>query len=95
MTVMALHISPDIQARIIEKIETGEYPDADAVLDRALDVLGDVERLNHLRSLLAVGAEQVARGEVIPYTDELREEIKRSARRRFAEGERAGPDVRP
>jgi hypothetical protein len=94
-TDMALQISPDIQARIAEKIESGDYPDADAVLDRALDVLGEVERLNHLRSLLAVSAEQVARGELIPYTDELREEIKQSALRRFDAGELPSPDVCP
>lgn len=92
---MALRISPDIQARIAEKIESGDYPDADAVLDRALDVLGEVERLNHLRRLLAVGAEQVARGEVIPYTEELLEEIKKSALRRFEAGETPSPDVCP
>lgn len=92
---MALQISPENQARITDLLEHGDDPDADAVVERALDLLNEVERLNHLKSLLAVSAEQAARSEVIPYDDELREEIKRSARRRFAAGEVAGPDVRP
>jgi len=92
---MALQLNPRNQARITELLRHGDYPDADAVVERALNLLNEVERLNHLKSLLAVSAEQAAKGEVIPYDDELREEIKRSARRRFAAGEIAGPDVRP
>ena len=92
---MALQISPRNQARITELLEHGDYPDADAVVERALDLLNEVERLNYLKSLLAVSAEQAARGEVIPYDNELREEIKGSARRRFAAGEVAGPEARP
>ena len=92
---MALQIRPDIQARIAETIESGDYPDADVVLDRALDVLSKVERLNHLRTRLAVGAEQAARGELIPHDDNLRKEIMQSALRRFEAGELPSPDVCP
>ena len=92
---MALRLSPEIESRIAEKVESSGYPDADAVVERALDLLNEVERLNHLKSLLAVSTAQAARGEVIPYDDELRAEIKGSTRKRFAAGEVAGPDVRP
>ncbi len=59
---MALQISPRNQARITELLEHGDYPDADAVVERALDLLNEVERLNYLKSLLAVSAEQAAKG---------------------------------
>lgn len=92
---MALELSPELESRIAEKVESSGYPDADAVIERALDLLNEVERLDHLSRLIAVGADQAARGEVIPYDDALRAEMRESARRRFAAGEVAGPDVRP
>jgi hypothetical protein len=94
-TIMALQISSRNQARITDMIEHGKFADVDTIIDKALTLLEERERFLHLKRLLAVGAEQAARGELIPYTDELREEIKRSARERFAAGEVAGPDVRP
>ena len=92
---MALQLSPEIQARIAEKVESGDYPDADAVVDRALDVLNQVECLNHLKKLLTVGAEQATRGELIPYDDAFRAEARRIARERLAAGEQPSPDVCP
>ncbi|HYI26200.1 MAG TPA: hypothetical protein VD767_12385 [Thermomicrobiales bacterium] len=88
---MALQISPEIQARIIEMVERGDYADADEILGEALDQL----ELATLRQLLAEGASDIEAGRVVEYTPELLEETKLEALRRFAEGERAGPDVRP
>ncbi len=60
---MALQISPGNQARIAELLEHGDYHDDDVVaVERALDLLNEVERLNYLKSLLAVSAEQAAKG---------------------------------
>lgn len=92
---MALHLSPKTQARIQDKMANSDYPDADTMIELALDQLEEHERLLHLRELLAVGAEQVARGEVVPYDDEFRRTARENALRRLAAGERAGPDVRP
>ncbi len=92
---MALEISPGIQARIADIAEHGDYDSIDDILDDALTLLEERERFQHLKRLLAVGIEQAARGELIPYTDELREEIKQSALRRFEAGELPSPDVCP
>jgi Arc/MetJ-type ribon-helix-helix transcriptional regulator len=89
--LMALQISPEIQARIAEMVERGSYADADEILGEALDQL----ELANLRRLLAEGAADVEAGRVVEYTPALMEEIKREALRRFDAGERAGPDVRP
>ncbi len=64
---MALQISPGNQARIAELLEHGDYHDDDddddvVAVERALDLLNEVERLNYLKSLLAVSAEQAAKG---------------------------------
>lgn len=92
---MALQLSPENQARITELLERGEYPDADAVIARALDVLSERQSLVHLREMIAKSAEQANRGELIGYNREFRENAMRSALRRFAEGDVPNPDVCP
>lgn len=92
---MALQLSPKNQARITELLEHGDYPNADAVVEQALELLSERERLVRLRELIALGVEQANRGELIEYNQEFREDAKREALRRFAAGETAGPDVRP
>lgn len=92
---MALQLSPKNQARITELLEHGDYPNADAVVEQALELLSERERLVRLRELIALGVEQANRGELIEYNQEFREDAKREASRRFAAGETAGPDVRP
>ena len=92
---MALHLSPRIQSRITEMLANGDYPDADAMLDEALELLAERERFLELKRLMAVSVEQAERGELIPYDEAFREEAKRSVMRRFAEGDVPSPDVCP
>lgn len=92
---MALQLSDKIQAQITEMVADGDYPDADAMLEQALDLLTERQRLAHLRGLITVGAEQAERGDVVEYDEQFREDAKRDALRRFAASETAGPDVRP
>jgi Arc/MetJ-type ribon-helix-helix transcriptional regulator len=92
---MALQLSPRIQQRISEKVASGAYPDADTVIEKALDQLSEHEKFVRLKALIAVGVEQTERGETIEYTQELRREIRESARRRYLAGEKPDPDVCP
>jgi|GEM_PF-2957731 len=92
---MALELSPKIQQQIRERVESGKYPDADAVVAQALEQLEDYEKLQHLRALIAVGMEQSERGEVFEYNEDFRREAMESAYRRAAAGERPSPDVCP
>ena len=92
---MAIELSPRIQALIAETVEQQHYPDANALIDDALAALISQRQIAHLSALLQVGIDQADRGELIPLTTELREKMRQDARRRFAAGERAGPDVRP
>jgi Arc/MetJ-type ribon-helix-helix transcriptional regulator len=78
-TTMALELSPRIQARIAEMVEHGDYPDADALLERALELLSEQERLIALKKLIAVGVEEVAQGKVVEFTPERREKLWQQA----------------
>jgi len=92
---MVLQVSPKIQARITDLVAKGDYADADAMLEQALDLLFEDDRLNHLRGLVAKGVEQARRGELIEYNEQFREDAKRSALRRLAKGDVPEPDVCP
>ena len=92
---MALQLSHKNQARITKMVEQGDYPDADTVVERALELLSERERFLELKAMIAIGVEQAQRGELIEYNEQFREDAKREALRRFAAGETAGPDVRP
>jgi len=65
------------------------------VIYEALLALDDQERLAALRAAIAIGDEAIGRGEVVPYTPELLEEIKRNAEKKLREGHMPNPDVCP
>jgi antitoxin ParD1/3/4 len=88
---MSASLAPRLQDLIREKVETGLYADADAVLDEALRLLDERDRLRRLRAALAAGE----KGEGIQFTPELMEQIKRDADRMELEGRTPNPDVCP
>lgn len=92
---MAVQLSPRNQAWITELVEHGDFPDADTVVEQALDLLAERERFLELKAMIAVSVEQAQRGELFEYHEQFRQDAKRDALRRFAAGEVAGPDVRP
>ena len=76
---MALQLSPRNEARIAEKVESGAYPDADAVVGRALDLLEARQRYAELKQMIAIGVEEVAQGRIVEFTPERREELWQQA----------------
>lgn len=94
---MNVSLTPRLEAMIRERVESGDYADASEVVAEALRLLAaqDQLKLERLRAALAIGLEQIERGEIRPYTPELRAEILESARRRFREGKLPHPDVLP
>jgi hypothetical protein len=76
---MALQISSRNQARISEFVEHGDFPDADTVVERALDMLDAQRRYLELKQMIAVGVEEVAQGKVIEFSPERREALWQQA----------------
>ena len=76
---MALQISPEIQARIAETIENGDYASADDVLGEALDLLEERARYRDLKHAIARGVDEVAQGKVIEFPPERREQLWQQA----------------
>lgn len=67
---MSIHLTPKLQAKVNQIIETGEYADAEAVLDDSLSLLEEQrERREWLMNELRIGEEQDLRGETTLYTE--------------------------
>jgi antitoxin ParD1/3/4 len=67
----------------------------DNVVEEALEAREERNRLAPLRAAIAVGDAQLARGEGIPYSSELMDEIEREAEEAYRRDEQPGPDVCP
>jgi putative addiction module CopG family antidote len=91
---MSVTLTPEAERQIQDWIDRGRYPDAAAVIDRALQALKDQEeaKLRNLRELVRAGFES---GNYRELTDELVDEIERRAEERFARGEKPSPHVCP
>ena len=92
---MNVSLTPQLETMIRQRVESGRYNNASEVVREALRLLEEREKLEHVRSLLAVGLEQANRGELIEFTPELMEDISRRAHERFLRGEEPDPDVCP
>jgi antitoxin ParD1/3/4 len=92
---MTVTLTPQLEALVRQKVETGSYRTTDEVIEAALRLLDEQDRLTRLRAAIAVGDAQLARGEGIPYTPELMDEIEREAEEAFLRGEMPSPDVIP
>ena len=92
---MNVSLTPELEAMIRQRVESGRYNNASEVVREALRLLEEQERLQHLQSLLAVGLEQAQRGELVEFTPELVKDIARRAKERFLRGEEPDPDVCP
>ena len=94
---MAVSLTPDLEELIREKVNSGHYSDSSAVIREALRLLEerDRDKLERLRAAIAVGLEEIARGEGAELTPELWAEIDREADRMLRVGEAPDPDVCP
>jgi antitoxin ParD1/3/4 len=93
---MAIQLPADVEARIRQKVERGDFPDAGEVMREAMRLLDAQERqLSVLRTMLQSGIDQLDRGEGVPFTPQLVSQMRREAAERFRRGERPNPDVVP
>jgi antitoxin ParD1/3/4 len=92
---MNVSLTPELEAMIRQQVDSGRYNNASEVVREALRLLDEHQRVQHLRSLLAVGLEQAQHDELVEFTPELLEDISRRAKERSLRGEEPDPDVCP
>ncbi len=92
---MNVTLSPQLEAFVQSKLDSGRYSDANAVIREALELLDEHEHTERLRAALAIGFEQLERGEFVAYTPTFFEEAKQRAKENAARGHQVNPDVLP
>jgi len=60
-----------------QRVDSGRYPDASAVVSAALRMLDEHDRVQELRANLQIGLDQIERGEVVEFTPELLDDLAR------------------
>lgn len=86
---MNVLLTPELERRIAETVESGLYTSASEVVRESLRLLFETEavregRLDRLRAEIQVGLDQLDRGEAIPGEQVLAEVTERLERRRRA-----------
>jgi len=93
---MHINLSPEMEQYLQVKVSTGSYSNASEVVRDAIRRMRDEdEKLAALRFAVAVGDEQLERGEGATYTPER---LKRITEKGFASarnGKKVGADVKP
>ncbi len=92
---MIVTLTPECEAMIREMVERGPYADATEVVHEALRLLDERDRRAHLRAALAVGDEQYARGQVVPWTPDFMQRLMAEAVERTRQGLPVKDDVKP
>ena len=90
---MSVILTPELEAMIRERVDSGRYHDASDVVQEALRLLEEHERLEHLRALLEVGRQDDLRGDLATCTPELMDNIYRRAEEALLRNEEPDPDV--
>ena len=76
---MHVSLTPPLAELIRRKVQSGLYADANEVVEEALRLLDERDRMAHLRALIAVADGEIARGETIAWTPDFMEQLKREA----------------
>jgi putative addiction module CopG family antidote len=93
---MSVKLPKDVEDRVLHLVESGRYRDSGTAMREAVDLLEERDRrLSWLQSAVAAADEALARGEGVPYSSDLLDELESRSEERFLRGEQPGPDVLP
>jgi putative addiction module CopG family antidote len=92
---MIVQLDVESEDLIQQKVASGRYHDAAAVIREALDALEERERLQRLRNLVAEGFASAERGDLVELTPQLMEELIREGEEMDRLGQPLDPDVCP
>ncbi len=76
---MSIQLSPEAEALVRQLIARGDYDDPESVVDEALRVLIERDQHAKLKAEIAIGIEQIERGQVVEWTPDFLDRMKREA----------------
>lgn len=94
---MNIVLPPELEALVKRRLESGQYDSAAEVVRDALFLLDELDRfrnmrLEELKRDIAVGLEQLDRGEGVTFDETLAERIKARGRARLERADADGSD---
>jgi antitoxin ParD1/3/4 len=92
---MIVELTPRLEAVIREKVGSGRYANAGEVIEDALLLMENRDKVERLRAAIAVGLEQLERGEVIPWTADSMDRLIQEADEEDRQGLPLCADVLP
>jgi len=92
---MSITLSPKAEAIVRQFVARGHYHDPETVVEAALNALTERDQLARLQTLIAVGDEQLARGQVVQWTPDTLDRLKQEADERVRIGRPFKDDVIP
>jgi antitoxin ParD1/3/4 len=93
---MNVTLTPELEAIIQQKIESGDFSDEGEVVQEALRQMHERDcRLAWLRAEVAKGLEDIEQGRTIPYTPQLMDEIRERAIENARRGKPVKDAVKP
>jgi antitoxin ParD1/3/4 len=76
---MNVALTPQLEAMIREKVASGRYDSADAVMREALRLLDERDRFERAKAAIAAGIEQADRGQVTQWSPDLMRRLRQEA----------------
>ena len=92
---MNVTLKPEHEAFIRGQVESGKYEDAEHVVDQAIRLLQDHEKLLYMRATIAEAEAEVARGEFVEWTPDFWDKLQEEADEADRLGRPISSDVLP
>lgn len=92
---MTVSLSPDLEALVHQKVQTGQYDTPDDVMRQAMQLSEQRDRLARIREAIAIADAQIDLGQGIALTQEVWDEIDRELDEAVMRGETPDTDVCP
>jgi putative addiction module CopG family antidote len=92
---MNITVTPKAEKLIRQKIANGSYQNPGEVVEAAMVLLDERDRLEHLRSLLREAEQEFAEGKVVAWTPDLHRQWRRETEDLVQQGIPTDPDVWP
>jgi Arc/MetJ-type ribon-helix-helix transcriptional regulator len=92
---MTVQIAPSTENLIDEMVASGQYDDAADVIEHAIQLLRQRDHNQRIIASVRKANAEALRGERVPMTEELFEQIRRNAEEADRVGRPVDPDVWP
>ena len=92
---MNISLTPQLEAMIQAKVDSGQYSDASEVVGEALRILEVKEREERLHYELSIGLQAIEEGRTVPYSAELLKSLESEAIRRAKAGLPVSDVIKP